>query len=126
MDRDTSQSPENRWRPLLRRADQATVAVLMGGCFCALLLHWIWQLTFRSALIDIDRAEPLAVQFQIQINQADWPEFTLLPGIGETLARRIVEYRTRHGHFRSIEQLERVKGIGPKTMRRIGPYLRVD
>ncbi len=125
MDRDTSEPLESRWRPLLRRADQGTVAVLIGGCFIAILLHWCWQFTFRSALIDIERAEPLTMQFQIQVNQADWPEFTLLPGIGETLARRIVAYREQHGPFRSVDQLQSVKGIGPKTLRRIGPYLRV-
>ncbi len=126
MARDMSGPPEPRWRPLLRRADQVTVAALVGGCFCAIVLHWIWQLTFHAGLVEIDRAEPLTVEFQIQINEADWPEFTLLPGIGETLARRIVDHRTQHGPFRSVEQLERVKGIGPKTMRRIEPYLRVE
>ncbi len=126
MDRDASSANSSGWQPLLRRADQATVAVLVAGCLCALLLHWMWHLVFSSALLDIEQAEPLDSQFQIQVNEADWPEFTLLPGIGETLARRIVTYRTQHGPFASIGQLEEVKGIGPKTMRRIGPYLRLE
>ncbi len=125
MDRGTSSQPSSRWRPLLQRADQLTVAVLVTIGFCALLVHWIWHFTFRSQLIEIDRAAPGVIEFQVDVNAADWPELTLLPGIGETLARRIVDYRAAHGPFQSIEQLEQVKGIGPKTLRRIRPYLRV-
>ena len=39
-----------------------------------------------------------------------------LPGIGEELARRIVEYRTEHGPFRIPEDLTRVDGIGESTL----------
>ncbi len=46
-------------------------------------------------------------------------------GIGETLARRIVEHRAQRGPFRSVDQLTDVKGIGPKTLRRVRGYLRV-
>jgi len=124
MDRDLSREPVARARALLRAADQATVAVLVGGCFLAILLHGCFQATFRQQRVEFDRAPPLTVDFQIDVNAADWPEFTLLPGIGETLARRIVEHRAQHGPFRTIDQLAEVKGIGPKTLRRIRPYLR--
>ena len=39
-----------------------------------------------------------------------------LDGIGPTLAKRIVEYRDRHGGFRSVSDLDRVEGIGEKRM----------
>jgi competence protein ComEA len=110
----------------LRAADQATVAVLVAGCFVAILLHGCWYAAFHQHRIEFDRAPPLELNFQIRLNEADWPEFTLLPGIGETLARRIVAHRQQHGPFRTIEQLEDVKGIGPKTFRRIRPYVCID
>jgi competence protein ComEA len=47
-----------------------------------------------------------------------------LPGIGETLAHRIVETRETGGPFPSPDDLRRVRGIGPKKLEEIRPYLR--
>ena len=126
MDRDPSPPQPGRWKPLLRRADQVTVTVLITSCFVAILLHWIWHLAIGDSLIEIDHAPPVELRFEVRVNQADWPELTLLPKIGETLARRIVEHRQQRGPFQSVEQLQDVKGIGPKTIRRIQPYIRID
>ena len=126
MDRHPSDPQFARLRPLLRTADQGTVACLVVACFLAMLLHGCWLITFRHQRIDFDRAPPLQVDFQINVNTADWPEFMLLPDIGETLARRIVTHRDQHGPFRSVDQLADVHGIGPKTLRRIRPLLRVE
>ncbi len=126
MDRAAPQPKEPRWRPLLHRADQLTVATLVTACFTAILMHWVWHLTFGVALIEIDEAPPLDLKFQVQVNQADWPELALLPKIGEALARRIVAYREQHGPFQSIDQLQDVKGIGPKTLRHIQPFVRIE
>jgi competence protein ComEA len=41
------------------------------------------------------------------------------------LARRIVEWRTEHGPFRSLEELERVPGVGPSLRARLAPLLRI-
>lgn len=78
----------------------------------------------RGRLVEIDRAEPRTADFQVDLNEADWPELTLLPGIGETLARRIVDSRRQEGPFLDHEDLQRVRGIGPKTLDRVRPYLR--
>jgi competence ComEA-like helix-hairpin-helix protein len=45
-----------------------------------------------------------------------------LPDVGETTARRIVDYRKRNGPFQSLDDLRQVRGIGPKTMERLRPY----
>lgn len=50
--------------------------------------------------------------FPININQATAQELAGLPGIGETLAQRIIEYRQLHGRFHSEDQLLNVEGIG--------------
>lgn len=70
-----------------------------------------------------NRASPLESQYLVDVNRAEWPEFVLLPAIGETLARRIVEDRQTNGEFRDVDDLERVTGIGPRTLERIRPYL---
>src|SRR5690606_1678075 len=49
----------------------------------------------------------------IDLNEATLEELQALPGIGPGLARRIVEERERRGPFTSLEDLARVRGIGP-------------
>ncbi|MBI4820182.1 MAG: DUF655 domain-containing protein [Deltaproteobacteria bacterium] len=52
-------------------------------------------------------------------------ELSLVPGIGAKLAQRIVEDRERNGPFRSVEEVDRVRGIGPVLTRRLSEYVRV-
>lgn len=49
----------------------------------------------------------------ININTATLDELETLPGVGPTLAQRIIDYRTQHGPFQSIEDIMNVPGIGP-------------
>lgn len=53
-------------------------------------------------------------QGKININTAGPEELDTLPGIGPSLAQRIIEYREQHGPFRTIEDLQNVPGIGSK------------
>lgn len=110
-------------RPWLRRLDQVTVAVLLGLSWLAIVVGLLLRGYHRGRLIEIDRADPNHVAFRVDINQAEWAELSLLPGIGESLARRIVASRETEGPFRDHEALRRVRGIGPKTIEAIRPYL---
>lgn len=56
------------------------------------------------------------VSFPININSAGETEFMALPGIGEVLAQRILDYRAEVGSFRAVEELMNVEGIGEKRM----------
>lgn len=113
-----------RWPVLvLRRTEQAAAAALLALALAAMAGHWAWQGRFRGRLIEIDQAEPVAIEFKIDINQADWPELCLMPGVGEQLAKRIVEYREEHGPFRDFQDLKEVRGIGPKTFDGMTPFL---
>lgn len=119
-----SQESPPRWPKLvLRRADQAAVASLLAVSLLVIVAWCIYEGRLRGRLIDIETAEPLAIQFQLDINQADWPEIAVLPNIGEQLAKRIITNRQQHGPFREIADLSRVRGIGPRTVESIKPYL---
>lgn len=62
----------------------------------------------------------------LNVNTASAHELEALPGIGPALAVRIVDDRTEHGPFKSIEDLDRVRGIGPKTLERLRPFIRTE
>ncbi|MFA6046900.1 MAG: ComEA family DNA-binding protein [Phycisphaerales bacterium] len=78
--------------------------------------------------VDPPAAKPnptLAIKSTININTATQAELELLPGIGPAMAGRILEYRAQHGAFKSIADLDNVKGIGPKTLAKLTPLVRV-
>ena len=60
---------------------------------------------------------------QVDVNTASVAELERLPQVGPMLAKRIVEYRERHGRFRWTGELSRVSGIGPKTYEALRDYV---
>jgi len=75
----------------------------------------------RAAIVT--QARELREGRPINVNLASADELRLLPGIGPTLAQRIVESRAKHGPFANVRQLTRVHGIGPKTVARVTTLL---
>ena len=62
----------------------------------------------------------------INLNTATKEDFIRLPGIGESMAERILAYRKAHGRFQSIKELRNVKGIGVKKMERLTPFVKAE
>ncbi len=60
---------------------------------------------------------------KIPINTADQYDLGRLPGIGDTRAQAIVDFRDRHGPFKRLEQIRRVKGIDAKHWAEIKDYI---
>lgn len=109
--------------PFLRPSDQRTVAVLAASALVLLAAVWWRHGGRRGDMVEIDRAPPLVAKFQVDVNKADWPELIQLPGVGPTLAQRLIAERVEHGAFRDVDDLRRVGGIGPRTLERMKPYL---
>ncbi|MBR2802772.1 MAG: ComEA family DNA-binding protein [Erysipelotrichaceae bacterium] len=59
----------------------------------------------------------------ISINAATLEELMRLPGVGESTARKILEYREQHHGFHSLEELKEVSGIGEAKYAKILPYI---
>src|SRR5574342_798126 len=55
----------------------------------------------------------------VNINTATKEELTSLKGVGEKRAQEIIDYRKKNGNFKSIDDLEKVPGIGPGLMKQI-------
>jgi competence protein ComEA len=62
----------------------------------------------------------------IDLNTATTAQLIQLPGIGPSYAERIIAYRTEHGSFKTVDELENVKGIGKKRLEQIRPFIRVE
>jgi competence protein ComEA len=69
--------------------------------------------------VGASRVEESAALDLIDINTADAETLATLPGIGPTLAQRIIEYRETYGDFYYIEDIMSVSGIGPDTFENI-------
>ena len=121
---DPSETPPPEPSPLVARAEQVVLVVLA----LAVVAGVAWR------AIDYWRigAEPIEVvpppegpTFRINVNQADWVTLSLIPGVGETLAKRIVDTRQKQsgGKFESLDDLLKVDGIGEKTLTKLRPYL---
>lgn len=62
----------------------------------------------------------------VNINTASLFELETLPGIGAVKAQAIIDFRTGHGSFTSIDGLDNVPGIGPATISLVKPYVKVQ
>ncbi len=61
----------------------------------------------------------------LDLNTASAAELELLPGVGPSLAARIVEYREKNGPFKQFDDLDKVYGFGPKMLEKIRPLVEV-
>lgn len=63
---------------------------------------------------------------KINVNTASLAQLDTLPQIGPVTAKAIIDYRTAHGPFKSVNQLDNVKGIGPKTIDKIKNLITIE
>jgi competence protein ComEA len=113
---DPSETPPPEPSPLVARAEQVVLVVLA----LAVVVGVLW----RAADYWRIGAEPIEVvpppegpTFRINVNQADWVTLSLIPGVGKTLAKAIVDERQKDGgKFESLDDLKKVRGIGEKIL----------
>lgn len=93
------------------------------GLFILVLMTWMF-LADVGMSPTVEHHSPHANEpFRVDMNTATEPEWMLLPGIGLKTAKRILADRDQNGPFRSLDELQRVAGIGPKTIAEIKPYV---
>jgi competence protein ComEA len=62
----------------------------------------------------------------VNVNTASAEQLQMLPGVGETRARALIEERKHRGGFKSVDDLLDVKGIGDASLDRLRPFVTVD
>ncbi|NLX15207.1 MAG: helix-hairpin-helix domain-containing protein [Phycisphaerales bacterium] len=118
--------------PSTRRAAH----ILCYGLLAIILLYTLEQRVRRTYIVGeffrVDTADVRFTGYRLDPNVAHWSDLACLPGIGPTLAKRIVEFRDQRrasaGDMAATtyyipEDLLAVPRIGPKTLARIRPYL---
>ena len=99
---------------------RALCALLVAGCLCA-------SSTAASAQSKPAAGKAAAAPATIvNLNTATVSQLATLPGIGDTAAQRIVEYRDKNGNFKKVEDLMNVKGIGEKSFLKLKAHLSVS
>ncbi len=130
------ESPETEAKERDDRPMLITTAVVLVLLFC------LMGLTMDYGWFGYGRAEPVAAVtpivttvsvpsapaaaadgiVQVNVNTASAKELEALPGVGEVIAQRIVDYRAANGPFASVDELVHVKGIGAATLEKLRPY----
>ena len=119
----------SKLRKTVARATRWVLAPEDNFCLALLCLlglgligGWVIVQSQPAGLSRLEASRTVPVEFRLDVNQATWPELAQLPGIGQRLAQRIVESRTVDGPFHRLADLQRVSGIGPKTIARVAKY----
>ena len=105
------------------------VLVAMGLVFVAITIFITSLLNLSTKPVNSPRMDEALMQQSrkdtvlIDINTANKDELKLLPGIGDELAKRIVDYREENGFFASVEDLKNVSGIGEKKIDDLRYYI---
>jgi competence protein ComEA len=110
----------------LRDHDQTFVAVCVAVFLVIVGANWAKLSGWGAVPLEVDRLPARRLDFRIDINKASWVEWSQIEEIGEATARKIIEDREANGPFRNVSDLLRVKGIGPKTLERMRPFLKDD
>ncbi|GIW92507.1 MAG: hypothetical protein KatS3mg110_0548 [Pirellulaceae bacterium] len=107
---------------LSRRAETTMMAAVGVGWLVMVFVLGgaLWQ---GKRFVDVDRTRFKAPRFLVDLQEAPEAELRLLPDIGPQLARRIVEARQNGLTFQSVEDLKRIKGIGPKRCEALRAYI---
>ncbi len=84
---------------------------------------WILAIVLGAVLAAAQKEPPAA---PVNINTASAEQLATLPGIGPSMAKAIINFRTRNGPFRRVEELLIIKGMSKKKLAKLRPYVKLS
>ena len=124
----TTESPDSTAPPTpgVFVRTEALAAIALGIAVLS-VAGWRWISAESPPPVEVirpaDGAAVPAYRLRVDINRDPWERLTLVPGIGEVTARRIVDHRDAFGPFASLADLDRVEGISTTRIAAWSPYL---
>lgn len=115
------QAGETTFLWLTRRDQTALTAAALISIFSFGVTHF-----WRDFEVASPTSKTLDFEWTIDINSATEAELRVLDRIGPVMAERIIQDRNANGPFSTVEDLQRVHGIGPRTIQRNRSRLRAD
>lgn len=91
----------------------AAAIILLGG-----LIRFI-----PASYALVSPAKPLVSGKIVNINTASYEQLQTLPGIGPSFAQKIIDFRQQNNGFKQIQDLTKIKGIGPKKFKVLEPRI---
>ncbi len=79
----------------------------------------------KVATGSIPAAYKITLKIPISINTANHEELDTIPDIGPTLAKKIINYRSLYGPFKTVDEVKNIPGMGKVRCLKIKPYIRI-
>jgi competence protein ComEA len=80
----------------------------------------------KGKLTVVKKDKLFSTSKNIHINSASISELMSIPGVGKTVAERIIEYRVKHGQIKNIDELSNIKGIGKTKLNKIANFISLE
>ena len=104
----------------LTKAERKTLLIIVSIIFIGSVIKLVYNPQVSAQQFIEDK-----IRQTININTATSVELESIPGIGQVTAMRIIDYRSQHGKFSSIQDLKQVKGIGDKKAQIITQHITI-
>ena len=102
--------------------ERRAIIFLAASFFCGLCLNIVFKFV-PSAYQHLNVLDEPLAHAQVDINRATYEELVTVPGLGPSIAARIIYARQEKGHFDSLDDLRKIKKFSKKSFSRAAPHL---